>query len=124
MRRKTYHKRGMQPKRKIIRSIDGRLHPEQADTIVKLYLLDKLTVTDIARQYEVHQKSVTNLLAREWKRMAKGEPDEYTKRRMRYGDALRRLDEDREAGYKDIGKDVGLPGADIKKIALRNGLGR
>ena len=96
MQKKTYHKRGMQPQRKIIKSLDRRLHPEQTDTIVKLYLLDKLTVSDIARLYEVHQKSITNLLAREWKRMAKGEPDEYTKRRMSYGDALRRLDEDRE----------------------------
>lgn len=124
MQKKTYHKRGMQPQRKIIKSLDRRLHPEQTDTIVKLYLLDKLTVSDIARLYEVHQKSITNLLAREWKRMAKGEPDEYTKRRMSYGDALRRLDEDREISYKDIGREIGLAGAIIKKIAFRNGLSR
>lgn len=124
MQKKIYHKRGMEPQRKIIRSLDRRLHPEQADTIVKLYLLDKLSVTDIARLYEVHQKRITNLLAREWKRMAKGEPDAYTIRRMQYGDALRRLDEDREISYKDIGMENGLAGAIVKKIAFRNGLSR
>lgn len=124
MQKKTYHKRGMQPQRKIIKSLDRRLHPEQTDTIVKLYLLDKLTVSDIARLYEVHQKSITNLLAREWKRMKSVVPDAYTIRRMQYGDALRQLDEDRSKSYKDIGKETGLTGAIVKKIAFRNGLSR
>ena len=51
-------------------------------------------------------------------------PDEYTIRRMQYGDALRQLDEDRSKNYKDIGKETGLTGAIVKKIAFRNGLSR
>jgi len=111
MHQKVYHKRGMEPRRKIICSVDGRLHPEQADTIVKLYMLDKLTIADISRLYQTHWKNIKNLLDRESKRRT-------------YSEALRQLDEDRDKSYSEIAEDTGLTSAIVKKIALRNGLCR
>ena len=121
---RVWHKRGMQPQRKIIASVDGRLYPEQANTIMQLYTIDKMSIADIARLYGKKHRTVCNLITRNRKRALMDEQDMYTRRRIAYGKALVMLDSDRERSYKEIAKETGLTGAEVKKIAHRNGLGR
>ena len=121
---RVWHKRGMQPQRKIIVSVDGRLYPEQANTIMQLYTIDKMSIADIARLYGKKHRTVCNLITRNRKRALMDEQDMYTRRRIAYGKALVMLDSDRERSYKEIAKETGLTGAEVKKIAHRNGLGR
>lgn len=124
MQRKIYHRRGMKPKREIIASVDGRLHPEQAYTIVRLYMLDKLSISDIARLYGTSHKCIGNLIKRERARMQAPEPDGYMLKSKLYAMALKQLDVNREISCKDVAAPLGLSVTEVKRIALRNGLGR
>ena len=120
---KVYHKRGMQPQRKIIVSVDGRLRAEHAYVIMQLYGIDGLNIADIARLYGAAPRAVGNLIRRNRKRDAE-QPDMYTQRMRAYGEALILLDADRERSYKEIAKETELHTYEVRKIADRNGLGR
>lgn len=120
---RVWHKRGMQPQRKIIVSVDGRLRAEQAYTIMQLYSIDRLTIADIARLYGAKTRTVGNMITRNRKRDAE-QPDMYTQRMRAYGEALILLDADRERSYREIAKETELHTYEVRKIADRNGLGR
>lgn len=120
---RVWHKRGMQPQRKIIVSVDGRLRAEQAYTIMQLYNIDRLTIADIARLYGAKTRTVGNMITRNRKRDAE-QPDMYTQRMRAYGEALILLDADRERSYREIAKETELHTYEVRKIADRNGLGR
>ena len=119
---KIYHKRGMEPQRRVTVPVDGRLGPEHADVIIKLYVLDRLNIADIARLYGVGHNLISNKISQERKRM--DDPDNvYTKRRTAYGKALGLLEET-DKKYDQIAIEVGLSAVVVRRIALRNGLGR
>ena len=120
---RVWHKRGMQPKRKVITSTDGRLRAEQVYTIMQLYTLDRLTIADIARLYNAKHRSVCNIVSRNRKRDAHV-PDMYTLRVRAYGEALALLDSDRARSFREIARETGLHAYEVRKIADRNGLGR
>jgi DNA-directed RNA polymerase specialized sigma24 family protein len=120
---RVWHKRGMQPQRKVICSVDGRLRAEQAYTIMQLYSIDRLTIADIARLYGAKTRTVGNMITRNRKRDAE-QPDMYTQRMRAYGEALILLDADRERSYREIAKETELHTYEVRKIADRNGLGR
>ena len=119
---RVFHRRGMQPQRRVTVPVDGRLGPEHFDVIMKLYEIDRLNVADIARVYDVPYGCISNKLVEE-RRRADDPENAYTKRRMAYGHALGLLEET-EQSYKEIAEATGLPAGVVRRIALRNGLGR
>ncbi len=119
---RVYHRRGMQPQRRVTVPVDGRLSAEHVDVIIKLYELDRLNVADIARLYGVSHNLICNKLTYERKREGKPE-DAYTKRRRVYGQALGLLEET-GLSYREIADKTGLTHVVVRRIALRNGLGR
>lgn len=125
MLKKTYHQRGRKPRRKVITSVDGRIYSEHVKTIVELYVLDRMSVEDIARLYGTGNSKGVGKICRRGARFLEGLCDEknnrYFKRAARYAQVLNTLAAKPDWTYRRIARFTGLRRQQVAEIARRNG---
>lgn len=120
---RVYHKRGLEPRRRVTVPVDGRLGLEHDDVIIELYYTDKLNIADIARLYGKTHGAICQRISRYRATQGTEDGERFTARRQMYGKVLRLLEET-ELGYREIVEQTGAPFATVRRVALRNGLGR
>lgn len=126
MIKKTFHQRGLAPQRDVHASVTGRIYAEHVDAIVKLYVLDGMTIEDIARLYGVECSGGIGQICRRGKLYMSGLGDAQDQRYFdsasKYALALKTLIEKPRWTCIQVGRVAGLPARIVRQIAKRNGV--
>lgn len=126
MIKKTFHQRGRKPQRDVHLSVTGRIYAEHVDAIVRLYVLDGMTIEDIARLYGVSCSGGIGQICRRGKLYMSGLGDaqdaRYFDRAAKYALALTTLIEKPRWTCIQVARVAGLPTRIVRQIAKRNGV--
>lgn len=128
--KRRYNRAGNIPTRRVICPVEGRICSEHILTIVRLYEIDNMSLSDIAVAFGTSNMAVSRILQR-YRRYREQVDDErdyaalrYMMRVQQFDAVLNLLDKKRRMPYKVVHIHTKLNTREIKEIARRNGLER